>query len=110
MLFNSIEYAWFLPIVFILYWTLPSKLRWVLLLLSSYYFYMSWNVKYVVLIATTTVVSYICAIAIEKTDKRQLKQLALATALIVSLGILYIFKYFNFTMSIASQLFSFNPV
>lgn len=110
MLFNSIEYAWFLPIVFILYWMIPSNLRWILLLISSYFFYMSWNVKYVVLIATTTLISYVCAIVIENTAKQQFKKLALIIALFVSLGILFVFKYYNFTMSVASQLFSFNPV
>ena len=69
MLFNSLEYAVFLPLVFIMYWLLPPKFRWILLLLSSYYFYMCWNVKYVLLIATATVVSYFCAIAIEETEK-----------------------------------------
>mgnify|MGYP000929198270 CR=1 FL=1 len=58
MNFNSLEYAAFLPIVFALYWALPHKFRGVLLLISSYYFYMSWNPRYVVLILFTTAVSY----------------------------------------------------
>lgn len=66
MLFNSLAFATFLPIVFILYWQLPHKYRWILLLAASYYFYMSWNVKYVVLILFTTLVSYLSGILLEK--------------------------------------------
>ena len=65
MLFNSFHFGIFLPVVFGIYWLLPHKLRWVLLFVSSYYFYMSWNAKYVVLILFTTVVSYCSAILIE---------------------------------------------
>ena len=46
VLFNSLAYAVFLPVVFILYWVLPHKARWPLLLAASYYFYMSWNAAY----------------------------------------------------------------
>lgn len=107
MLFNSLSYAVFLPIVFILYWTVSPKWRWLLLLTSSYYFYMSWNVKYVVLIATTTIVSYVCALSIDKTEDLAKKRLFLFLALIVSLGILFIFKYYNFTIDVLGSLFHF---
>ena len=103
MLFNSFAFAIFLPIVFTLYWALPHRFRWVLLLVASYYFYMSWNAKYVVLIATTTLVSYICAILIEKTEKNMHKRLFLIMALVVSFGILYLFKYYNFSMDLIER-------
>lgn len=104
MLFNSLAYAIFLPCVFLLYWLIPNKYRWVLLLVASYYFYMSWNAKYVVLIATTTLVSYCCALIIEKTDRVGSKRIALIVALIISLGILYVFKYFNFSVDIITSI------
>ena len=94
MLFNSLSYAIFLPLVFIIYWLLPNKYRWVLLLIASYYFYMSWNAKYVFLIFITTFTSYLCAILIEK--NREHKKLILTITLLVCLGILFVFKYFNF--------------
>ena len=94
MLFNSLSYAIFLPLVFIIYWLLPNKYRWVLLLIASYYFYMSWNAKYVFLIFITTFTSYLCAILTEK--NREHKKLILTITLIVCLGILFVFKYFNF--------------
>ena len=94
MLFNSLSYAIFLPLVFIIYWLLPNKYRWILLLIASYYFYMSWNAKYVFLIFITTFTSYLCAILIEK--NREHKKPILIVTLLVCLGILFVFKYFNF--------------
>lgn len=96
MLFNSLAFAVFLPCVFFLYWALPEKYRGALLLIASYYFYMSWNVKYVVLILFTTIVSYVCALCMEKYPAR--KKPFLWGALVSCLGILFLFKYFNFFM------------
>lgn len=106
MLFNSLSYAIFLPIVFILYWLLPHKYRWILLFIASYYFYMSWNVKYVVLILFTTFVSYIAAILIEKQDSKKKKKMVLAFTAILCLGVLFFFKYFNFVSESIVNLFS----
>lgn len=64
------------------------------MLIASYYFYMSWNAKYVFLIFITTFTSYLCAILIEK--KPEHKKLILTITLLVCLGILFVFKYFNF--------------
>lgn len=102
MLFNSMAFAVFLPIVFILYWLLPQKFRWVLLFVSSYYFYMSWDVKYVVLILFTTGVSYFAAICMEKTEKRGKQRILLAAALVASLGVLFFFKYYDFFLTSAA--------
>ena len=103
MLFNSWQYALFLPIVFAIYWGLPHKFRWVLLFAASYYFYMSWNAKYVVLILFTTIISYLAAIFLEKFRERPVrsgglraKKFILAFTLISCLGVLFTFKYFNF--------------
>ncbi len=104
VLFNSLAYAVFLPVVFILYWVLPHKVRWPLLLIASYYFYMSWNAAYVVLIGATTLVSYGCALLLEKTDNPGKKKLYVAIALFISLGILFVFKYFNFTAGLLEQI------
>lgn len=96
MLFNSLKFGVFLPIVFAIYWTIPKRLRWVVLLCSSYYFYMSWNVKYVVLILGTTFISYLCALLLERTDKKAIKKLYLSITITICLGVLFCFKYFNF--------------
>ncbi len=98
MLFNSLSYAIFLPVVFCVYWVLPHKWRWVLLLTASYYFYMSWNPKYIILILGTTIISYLAAIVLEKTCSPQRKKLILLVTAIICLGVLFIFKYFNFAL------------
>ena len=96
MLFYSQAFAIFLPIVFILYWKLQHKYRWVLLLVASYYFYMSWNPKYVILILLTTFVSFLAGRLLEfETNQRKRKAILLGT-LCICLGILFTFKYFNF--------------
>ena len=96
MLFNSLAFAIFLPIVFCCYWNLPHKYRWAWLLLTSYYFYMSWNPKYIVLIVFTTVISYGAAICLERVDGQTKKKTIAISAVLLCLGILFYFKYFNF--------------
>lgn len=96
MFFNSMEFAIFLPIVFVLYWSLPHKYRWCCLLGASYYFYMSWNAKYIVLIVLSTVVCYVAGILIEKEKQKKRQRIILVVALVICFGILFFFKYFNF--------------
>lgn len=107
MLFNSVAFAIFLPIVFVAFWICPQRYRWAVLLAASYYFYMSWNVKYVVLIFLTTLISYITALLISKTNNKGKQKLYLTIALSVSLGILFIFKYFNFFSDIVFSVLRF---
>jgi len=109
MLFNSIAFAIFLPIVFALYWLIPHKFRWIVLLVASYYFYMSWNPKYVVLILSTTVVSYIAAVMIEKKREQISPKIFVFASTLFCLGVLFFFKYFNFfgeTLAFAAGFFS----
>lgn len=106
MLFNSLSYAIFFPIVFVIYWAIPQKFKWVLLLVSSYYFYMSWKPSYVVLILATTFVSWLGAMLIERFAGKRTRKLILAGVLFVCLGILFVFKYFNFFMDSLDSLLS----
>lgn len=97
MLFNSIEFLIFLPIVFLLYWIIPQRFRWLLLLVASYFFYMYWNWKLVFLILFTTVVSYSSGLILEKfQDNKKVKISVLVVSAVVCLGVLLFFKYFNF--------------
>lgn len=96
MLFNSLGFILFFPIVVGGYFLIPHKYRWILLLISSYYFYMSWNPKYIVLIFTTTLISYLSGIYIEKTESKSKKKFYLNFSIISNLLILFVFKYFNF--------------
>lgn len=99
MLFNSLAFAVFLPIVFFLYWALPQKYRYIVLFISSYYFYMSWNVKYVVLILFTTAISYAGALLMEKSAKKSAKKMLMTGAAAISLLVLFFFKYFDFAQN-----------
>jgi D-alanyl-lipoteichoic acid acyltransferase DltB (MBOAT superfamily) len=109
MLFNSIEFLIFFPIVIFIYYLLPNKLKSIWLLVASYYFYMSWNVTYVWLILTATLVTWGCGLGIGhlKGRERQKGQKALvATSFVVTLGILFFFKYFDFFLSILNRILS----
>lgn len=97
MLFNSLEFLIFLPIVFALHWICPNRFKWLVLLIASYFFYMYWNWKLVFLIVFTTVVSYSAGLLLEKfTDSRKLKITVLVISALLCLGVLLFFKYFNF--------------
>jgi len=96
MLFNSLEFLVFFPIVVALYFAIPHRFRWILLLIASYYFYMCWNYKFIVLIVVSTVVDYFSGILLHRTDRKGLRKLLLLASLITNLGLLFFFKYFNF--------------
>lgn len=106
MLFNSLHFAIFLPIVFGIYWLIPNKYRWFILLLSSYYFYMSWNAKYVVLILGTTLISFFAGLIIEDNSNKKIKNVVLALTLILCLGTLFVFKYLDFFFDSLNQICS----
>ena len=109
MLFNSLEFLVFFPIVVAFYFLLPDRFRWILLLIASYYFYMCWNYKYVVLLLFTTIVCYVCAIWIYKSKNRSFRIFLLVFTLCVYLGTLFFFKYFNFfgnTLNVIFQRFN----
>lgn len=113
MLFNSIDFLIFFPIVVLIYFIIPFKIRWIWLLISSYYFYMSWNPKYVILMATTTIITYLSGLLIDKAnridDKKKsafLKKFWVFGSLVSNLGILLLFKYYNFFTSSLIRAFS----
>ena len=96
MLFNSVAYGLFLPLVFIFYWIMPHKYRWLFVFFASYYFYMSWNVKYTLLLFSTTFISYIASLILEKQKNENIRKVILILTLVHCLGILFYFKYFLF--------------
>ncbi len=96
MLFNSLQYAVFLPIVFALYWIVPHKQRWIIILASSYYFYMSWNVKYLLLIMFITGVSFAGALLIEGENNKKKKKIRLGIVVCITIALLFIFKFIGF--------------
>ncbi len=96
MLFNSVHFILFFPVVILLYYIIPHKYRWVMLTIASYYFYMSWKAEYAILILGSTVIDYYLSHRIYKANKKTTKKLLLIISLVSNLGILFLFKYFNF--------------
>ena len=96
MLFNSLDFLIFFPIVVLIYLIVPRKLKYVWLLISSYYFYMSWNVKYVGLLLFSTIVTYFSGILIAKAHGDKQKKLVVAVSFLANLSVLGFFKYFDF--------------
>ena len=104
MLFHTLTFAAFFLVVFVIHFSLPHKIRKYLLLAASYYFYMSWNKKYIVLIFFTTVVIYLGAIFLEKAKTQKFKNLSLSLCLLANLALLFVFKYYNFSIDILTQI------
>jgi len=95
MLFNSLQFFVFFIIVTALYFALPHRFRWCLLLLASCYFYMVFVPAYILILGFTIVVDYFAGIYIERShDKR--RKLFLVCSLIANIGVLAVFKYYNF--------------
>lgn len=109
MLFNSLEFLIFLPIVFILYWFATQKslrLQNLLIVVVSYIFYGWWDWRFLILIAFTTLCSYLSGVFIEKKEGNRTAQKAISTAnIILNLAILCTFKYFNFFAENFAALF-----
>ncbi len=94
MLFNSIPFLVFFPVVFFLYWALPGKVRPFLLLLASCYFYMAFVPYYILVLFFLITVDYVLAFYIERGGAY--KKLYLYVAILSNVGLLFVFKYFNF--------------
>ena len=85
----------FFPITLILYWIFPKKYRYICLFIASYTFYMFWNPKYAMLMGTSTVVTFLSGVLIEKL---KYKRTVVAFSFIINLAILIFFKYFDFLL------------
>ena len=99
MNFNSLLFLIYLPIVLLVYWLLPQKAKWAFLLVASYFFYAFQNYWLILLILSTTLVSYLCSLGISKTEKTWAKRFLLGVALTFMLGMLFVFKYLDFAVS-----------
>jgi alginate O-acetyltransferase complex protein AlgI len=96
MLFNSLDFFLFFTIVVIIYFSLPNKYRWILLLIASFCFYASINVEYTVVLIISILSIYIASLQIDGTDNLKIKKIYLTSCILVNLGMLILFKYFNF--------------
>ena len=115
MLFNSFEFALFLPIVFLLYWFIfdyamrgcKCQLLWqnLLIVVASYVFYGWWDWRFLILIAITTILSFLSGIGIEKAPTQRGKKAVMIANIVVNLGILGIYKYYDFFATQFAELF-----
>lgn len=104
MLFNSAGYIVFFAIVCLVYFILPKKLKRVFLLLASYFFYSCWNLKYSLLMLFSTVATYATAIAMDMVGAEKKKKLYLGLCFFVNLAILFVFKYYGFTINFLNKI------
>jgi len=110
MLFNSIDFAIFLPIIFMLYWFVMNKnlkLQNALIVVSSYVFYGWWDWKFLSLILFSTLVDYFVGVGLSKEENQTKRKILLWTSIAVNLGFLGFFKYYNFFLDNFIAAFTF---
>ena len=110
MLFNSIDFALFLPIVFMLYWFVFNRnIRWqnILIVVASYVFYGWWDWRFLSLILFSTLVDYSVGLALAKQENQGMRKVLLWISILVNLGLLGFFKYYNFFLDNFITAFSF---
>ena len=115
MLFNTFGFLVFFPIATGVYFLVPKKYAYLWLLVCSYFFYMCWNAKYALLLFASTLITYLCGLALEwikgrqwqEKKQRRYKKLALLLCILSNLTILAYFKYFNFGVQLVSNFLDF---
>ncbi|PKQ46731.1 MBOAT family O-acyltransferase [Confluentibacter flavum] len=110
MLFNSIDFAIFLPIVFVLYWFVVNKnlkLQNFLIVVASYVFYAWWDWRFLSLIMFSTLVDYLVGISLAKQEHAVRRKMLLWTSILINIGFLCFFKYYNFFIDNFITAFSF---
>ena len=102
MLFNTLNYAIFLPIVFIMYWFVMNKsykLQNILLLVSSYFFYACWDWRFLFLLVFSTLLDYYTGLKMSSSENQKMKKFWFWLSVSINLGFLGVFKYYNFFSS-----------
>ncbi len=107
MLFNSLQFLVYFVFVTAFYFSLPHRFRWLLLLLASCFFYMSFIPMYILILGFTIVIDYFAGILIEKSSGKK-RKFYLVMSLIANIGVLAVFKYYNFIAE-QVQLFAGEP-
>lgn len=112
MLFNSLDFLIFFPIVLLVYFIIPKRVKYIWLLIASYYFYMCWNAKYAILILISTIITYVSGLLLENVKNKTIieskkniqKKIIVAVSVLSNLGILFYFKYINFTLDVVKDI------
>jgi alginate O-acetyltransferase complex protein AlgI len=95
VLFNSLQFLIFFPVVTLLYFLLPHGKRWMMLLIASCVFYMAYKPVFILILVFTIIIDYISGISIENASGKQ-RRIYLLMSLLANIGVLAFFKYFNF--------------
>lgn len=96
MLFNSIQFLFFFALVIAIYFSIPFRFRWVLLLAASYYFYLSTKTKFIVFILLSTLITYYAGVQMGKKGSKPERKKFLLLGLLFNIGLLFVSKYYNF--------------
>src|SRR5579872_2459000 len=113
MVFNSLQFLWFFPVVYGLYRACPAMFgverglraqNW-LLLVASYYFYAAWDYRFVALLAASTIVDYTCGLAMDRITGQRRRRIVMTLSITFNLSLLGFFKYFNFFADNLAALF-----
>lgn len=106
MLFNSLNFLIFFPLVCLAYYIIPHRLRYLFLLGCSYYFYMCWNPKYALLMLTSTAITYVSGLLLERAKGKgtAIKNWVVALSFTSNLAILFFFKYYGFAANSLMKL------
>ena len=108
MLFNSLSFLLFFPVVCAVWFCIPTawtRARNLWLLLASYYFYMNWEPAYALLLLSSTIITYAASLGIASSQRTSVRKAWLTGSLVLNLGILFLFKYYNFlAANVASVL------
>lgn len=104
MLFNSLNYLLFFPIVVALYFFLPPRAKKGFLLAASLFFYSCWNVKYTLLMVLSVVITFVTGIGVENAKEERRKKTLVFFCFLINLGILFLFKYANFAVDTYNRL------
>ena len=105
MLFNSVEYLFFFPVVCVFYFLFPQKIRYIWLLLASYFFYMNWNAEYAILILGVTILTWGGGLLLHASTKKLLRQAVLVASIVSCFVLLAYFKYANFLINNLNVVF-----
>lgn len=103
MIFNSLHFLIFFPIVVLLYYIIPQRFRYLWLLIASYYFYMCWNASYALLLMFSTFVTWLSGLFLDKRNFKY-RKICVVTSFCLNLAVLFFFKYFQFVISNISVL------
>lgn len=104
MLFNSFEFLIFFPIVTLCYFLIPGRVRWIWLLVTSYFFYMNWHAEYALLMAACTVVTFLCSLLIDRFTEKRTRKRVLVCGILFNIGLLAYFKYTGMFLDIIQRV------